>query len=96
MSDGIHVLVCCILGHKLSIASFAFKAWRPVICGVHVLITSRSGAKGTGAGLAFGPVATVIHVILPLILVPEVYCTALALVHLVIKTLACYQVEGGQ
>ena len=82
MSNSRHVLVCCVLRAKLLGASLTFEARRPVVCVAHVLIASTLGMEGFGAGLAFGPVAIVVHVVLTVILVPEGGRASLTLIHL--------------
>lgn len=81
MSNDCHVLVRRVLGTKLTGASLASEARRPVIRVVHVLIASTLGTEGSGAGLAFGPVVIVLHMLLAIIFKPERGRAGLALVH---------------
>lgn len=74
------MLVCRSLKEQL-ITSLAFKAFSPVVCGVHVLVAESVSSKHSRAGLTFRPVAIVVHVILTVVLIPEVRRTCFALKH---------------
>jgi hypothetical protein len=72
VSNSCHVLGRRSVRAKLPRANLAFEASRcPVACAVHVLIASTLALKGTSAGLTFGLVVIVLHVLVTIILVIE-------------------------
>lgn len=60
---------------------FAFVS-RPVVGGVHVLLHSSMCAESTITGLAFGPMAIIVHVFIAVFLVVILIVTACAFKHL--------------
>jgi hypothetical protein len=82
MAHRIHMLTRRRLRAKLPCAGLAADAWCPVLGVIHVLIASALCTKDSGAGLAFWPVAIVIHMVVAVVFVPEGLRARLTLVHI--------------
>jgi hypothetical protein len=77
----LHVLIRLILSVEFLPACLTGDSRCPMSKSRHMLVRCSLGTKGTGAGLTFGPVVIVLHVLFAVISAPESGCAGLALVH---------------
>jgi hypothetical protein len=81
MAHRVHVLISRVLAPELAAAGLAVEGWCPVVEVIHVLGTGAIRAESSRAGLAFGPVVVVVHMLVAVTLVIEFIVAGCAVVH---------------